>query len=113
MKDLIASITYQVFNFTRRGLFDMHKLLFTASIAFKVLQRINMLEPEEVSFITLGRKSLNPPPLHPEMATWCSEAAWAGAHACQELKPLEKLCSDMEGDQNKWHAWLVDERPSM
>jgi len=111
MKDLIASITYQVFNFTRRGLFDMHKLIFCSSIAFKVLMRINQLDPEEVAFITFGKKSLNPPPLHPEMASWCAEAAWAGAHACQDLKPLEKLCSDMEADQNKWHAWLVDERP--
>jgi len=111
MKDLIASITYQVFNFCRRGLFDTHKLLFTASIAFKVLQRIDMLDPDECQFIIFGKKSLQPPPLHPEMQVWCSEAAWAGAHACQEMKPLEKICSDMESDQSKWQAWLTDERP--
>ena len=61
MRDLIVSITYQVFNFCRRGLFDTHKLLVTTSIAFKVLQRVNKLDPEEVSFITFGKKS--PPPL--------------------------------------------------
>lgn len=72
-----------------------------------------MLDADEVQFITIGRKSVNPPPLNPEMAAWCSELAWAGAHACQDLKPLEKLCSDMEGDQNKWQAWLTDERPEV
>jgi len=111
MKDLIASITYQVFNFTRRGLFDMHKLLFTTSIAFKVLLRVNQLDADESRFLIFGKKSLSPPPLNSDMAAWCSDVAWAGAHACQELKPLEKLCSDMEADQNKWHAWLTDERP--
>jgi len=111
IRDLITSITYQVFNFCRRGLFDTHKLLFTSSIAFKVLQRINQLDPDECQFIIFGKKSLNPPPLHPEMALWCTDMAWAGAHACQDLKPLERLCTDMESDQNKWHAWLTDERP--
>eukprot|EP00961_Rhodomonas_salina_P253644 3427861-Rhodomonas_salina.1 len=109
--DLIESITYQVFNFCRRGLFDKHKLLFTASVVFKVMVRMKQLDPDEVSFITFGKRSLNPPPLHHDMAAWCSDLAWAGAHAAQEIKAFEKLCADMEAEQNKWQAWITDERP--
>ena len=111
LKDLISSITYQVFNFCRRGLFDKHKLLFTTSVVFKVLVRTKLLDPDEVAFIMLGRRSVSPPPMHPDMQAWCLDTAWAGAHALQDVKRFEKLCGDMEADMTKWQAWMVDERP--
>ncbi len=109
--DLISSITYQVFNFCRRGLFDKHKLLFTTSVVIKVLVRTKLLDPDEVTFIMLGKRSVTPPPMHIDMQAWCSETAWAGAHALQDMKVFEKLCSEMEGEMTKWQAWMVDERP--
>ena len=39
LKELTYSITYGVYNFTRRGLFDEHKLLFVTSLFLKILQR--------------------------------------------------------------------------
>ena len=38
LKQLTYSITYGVYNFTRRGLFDEHKLLFVMSLFLKILQ---------------------------------------------------------------------------
>ena len=36
VKNLITSITYSVFLYTSRGLFEKHKIIFTAQVAFQV-----------------------------------------------------------------------------
>ena len=37
MKHLTDSITFQVFQYTTRGLFECDKLIFTAQMAFQIL----------------------------------------------------------------------------
>ena len=41
---LMENITYQVFNFSRRGLFDRHKLILATQLTFKVLGRAGKLK---------------------------------------------------------------------
>merc|ERR1719506_1967182 len=47
---LLENITYQVFNFSRRGLFDRHKLILATQLSLKVLSREGKLKESEVAF---------------------------------------------------------------
>lgn len=39
VKDLTESITYQGFNFTRRGTFEQHKLIIATMLTFRIMIR--------------------------------------------------------------------------
>lgn len=39
VQDLTESITYQSFNYTRRGTFEQHKLIISTMLAFRILIR--------------------------------------------------------------------------
>jgi len=44
VKDLTESITYQGFNFTRRGTFERHKLIIATMLTFRIMVRKKLLD---------------------------------------------------------------------
>ena len=95
---LLENITYQVFNFSRRGLFDRHKLILATQLCLKVLSRDGKLKESEVAFLLTGpRAGANSPPLTTQVATYLSEAQWSGVHAlCGVVEAMKPIIDDLE-----------------
>merc|ERR1719230_496863 len=71
---LLENITYQVFNFSRRGLFDRHKLILATQLCLKVLSREGKLKEAEVSFMLNGPKlGGGAPPMSTQVASYVME----------------------------------------
>ena len=51
VKHLTDSITFQVFQYTTRGLFECDKLIFTAQMAFQILLMNKEINPLELDFL--------------------------------------------------------------
>ena len=51
VKNLIDSITFQVFQYTTRGLFECDKLIFTSQMAFQILLMKDEINPSELDFL--------------------------------------------------------------
>mmetsp|Transcript_31209 Transcript_31209/g.79123 ORF Transcript_31209/g.79123 Transcript_31209/m.79123 type:complete len:3875 (-) Transcript_31209:127-11751(-) len=121
LKELTYSITYQVYNFTRRGLFDEHKLLFVTSIFLKILIRnpaisnssdyTGALDPLEVQYMTRGTKNMNPPTMNVELGTFLSEGVWQSICGLVDVSAFSKLTADMEASPKLWDEWMKLEAP--
>jgi len=121
LKELTYSITYQVYNFTRRGLFDEHKLLFVTSIFLKILLRnpdvststeyTGALDAAEVAYMTRGTKNMNPPTMNVELGTFLSENVWQSICGLVEVGAFTKLTADMEASPKLWDEWMKLEAP--
>lgn len=74
--DLTESITFQSFNYTRRGTFENHKLIVSTMLTFRIMTRKGLLDPNEVS--SLVRKEVASEVTHqPESLKFIPETAWA------------------------------------
>lgn len=63
--DLVDSITYQAFNYSRRGTFEDHKLIISTMLCFRILIRQNKINESE--YIALIKKEVaQDPPHQPE-----------------------------------------------
>jgi len=123
LKELTYSVTYQVYNFTRRGLFDEHKLLFVSSIFFKILQRNpdiqtsnelgGLLNPEEVLFMIKGTKNMSPPTMNAEVQNFVSESVWQSICGLTEVAAFTKLTADIEAAPKQWDEWIKLESPEL
>ena len=51
VNNLIDCITYTVFVYTTRGLFERDKLIFMAQVAFQILLMSKEIVPEELNFL--------------------------------------------------------------
>lgn len=49
VSDLTNSITYQGFNYTRRGTFEQHKLIVSTMLTFRIMVRMKLLDQVEVN----------------------------------------------------------------
>ena len=104
---LIDTTTYTVFDYTRRGLFDKDKLIFSSMLVFKVLLKSGQLDPEEYSALITGARSVAPPPVTDELSGWLADTQWAAVDALTHLKALKGLAKDMEKFSDRWKSWCA------
>merc|ERR1719446_890187 len=72
---LLENITFQVFAFARRGLFDRHKLILATQLTLKVLSREGKLKQSEVEFLVSGpRPGTSSPPMTTQVQAYISES---------------------------------------
>lgn len=52
---LIESLTYTAYQYTRRGLFERHKLTVATMLTFRILLRDGRLDAHEVEHLIIGK----------------------------------------------------------
>lgn len=109
--NLLDCTTYSVFNYARRGLFEKHKLIFSAQLAFRILIQENRVNREELDWLIRGSKvdtgSGNP------LADWVSESSWTSLCALKQLEAFHKIVDDIEGSQKRWMEWASLDKPEV
>lgn len=81
LASLIETITYTVFNFTRRGLFDRDKLIVSSMLAFNVLLREGKMDAEIFDALCQGGKTAKPPNITDELSRWLSDSQARTQHS--------------------------------
>ncbi|KAJ1633364.1 dynein heavy chain [Pavlovales sp. CCMP2436] len=120
VKVLVSKITFSVFNFARRGLFESHKLVVAAQLMFKVMRAEGELSEAEYEALVVGQRSPDTrrPPSgghlsigEGKMPDNLSEAQWAAALALRELESFRNLADDLVGAETSWNNWLAHATP--
>lgn len=110
VNDLTESITYQGFNYTRRGTFEQHKLIISTMLTFRILIRQKRLDEAEVATLIKKEVAMEAPH-QAESLKFIPETAWAAVKGLENIKIFEHLINQMESEPHLWRKWYVDERP--
>ncbi|KAJ9460839.1 Dynein beta chain [Diplonema papillatum] len=110
---LTDSITKTIFAFCSRGLFERHKLIFSALLCFAILQKEGVIDRVQLNYLLRGPKKFGIE--RPEsVETWLPEANWAAVLALKDVDgtnpPFSQLEKDLE-ESNRWQKWCELERP--
>jgi len=108
--DLTSSITYQAFNYTRRGSFEAHKLIISTMLCFRILVRNGTLKQNEVDHLVKKEVALEPPH-QAEALKFIPETAWAAVKGLETLKVFEHIISNMESEPHLYKKWYADDKP--
>ncbi len=90
--NLIDSITYSVFMYTSRGLFECDKLTFTSQVTFQILLKAQQIDPNELDFLL--RFPSTPNVCSP--VSFLSNYSWGGIRALSEMEHFRNLDQDLE-----------------
>jgi dynein heavy chain len=85
VQNLIESITYTSFQYTRRGLFEKHKLIVASMLTLRINLRAGVLTNEEVNHLIIGKVDPNPPPVPDVLKNFITESIWA---SCKGLESI-------------------------
>ncbi|CAH2045643.1 unnamed protein product, partial [Iphiclides podalirius] len=104
--NLLDSITFAVFVYTSRGLFEKDKLIFLFLITLQILQAEGKVDPRELDFLL---KYAVAPEVSPY--SWLSNSSWGGIVALSKTDAFENLDKDIEGASKRWQKYTDGEAP--
>ncbi|XP_037666336.1 dynein heavy chain 17, axonemal [Choloepus didactylus] len=105
--NLTDEITYSVYMYTARGLFERDKLIFLAQVTFQVLSMKKELNPLELDFLL--RFPFKAGVVSP--VDFLLHQGWGGIKALSEMDEFKHLDSDIEGSAKRWRKLVEAEAP--
>ncbi|XP_008068583.1 dynein heavy chain 17, axonemal [Carlito syrichta] len=105
--NLTDEITYSVYMYTARGLFERDKLIFLAQVAFQVLSMKKELNPVELDFLL--RFPFKAGVISP--VDFLQHQGWGGIKALSEMDEFKNLDNDIEGSAKRWKKLVESEAP--
>ncbi|KAK6645275.1 hypothetical protein RUM43_001551 [Polyplax serrata] len=105
--NLIDSITYSVFMYTTRGLFECDKLIFTSQMAFQILLTNEEIQPVELDFFL--RFPITPHVTSP--VDFLSNNSWGGVRTLAQKDEFRNLDRDIETSSKRWKKFVESDCP--
>jgi len=110
--NLMATVSFTIFAYVTRGLFEKDRLIFSSQLGFRILGRKGELPPEELDFMIKSPKMMDAPE-RSETLQWLPESCWASVQSLAELLPdaFAGLPADMDGSWKRWKELFDNEQP--
>ncbi|XP_068269716.1 LOW QUALITY PROTEIN: dynein axonemal heavy chain 17 [Nyctibius grandis] len=105
--NLTDEITYSVYTYTARGLFERDKLIFLAQVAFQVLAIKKEVSPEELDFLLRfpSKAGVASP------VDFLQPQGWGAIQVLSETEEFKSLDSDIKGSAKRWKKFVESEVP--
>ncbi|CAL8343019.1 unnamed protein product [Lota lota] len=112
LKNIMDTLTHNVYNYGCTGLFERHKLLFSFNMTVKIEQAEGRAPQDELEFFLKGNLSLEKSKRKKPCA-WLPDQGWEDIVRLAELFPEQfgSLPEDVEKHLGQWEAWYDLEAP--
>ena len=104
---LTDSITFMVFQYTTRGLFECDKLIFTAQMTFQILLMNREINPAELDFLLRFPSAPNTT----SPVNFISNVGWGAIKTLAEMEQFRSLDKDIETQSKRWRTFVDEEVP--
>lgn len=104
---LIENITFAVYMYTSRALFEKDKLILMAQIAMQILLQSKEIHPVELDFLL--RFPYTPNLTSPD--DFLTNNLWGGIKALSQIDDFRGLDKDVEGSAKRWKKFAEGETP--
>jgi dynein heavy chain len=109
---LTQSITDTVFNYIRRGLFEIDKLTVSTLLTLRISINDGLLAADEAAFLVEGKSSFDPGNMGP-LHEWLPPALWPKIKALEGMKRFAQIGDNMQSDSDDWLKWFDNEMPEI
>jgi len=115
--NIIETMTYMVYRYINRGLFEQHKLLFVYTIALKILVRIRKLSQDDIALFLRGGAALDMQTVSRRLPSWIKDPShWLNAVALAEGSAqssgfFRALIDYIYRNEASWQLWYESEAP--
>ncbi|KAM7377518.1 hypothetical protein PAMA_014021 [Pampus argenteus] len=104
--------TYAVYKYTCRGLFEVHKLLFSFQMCAKILEVAGKLNMDEYSFFLRGGLVLDKEDQMDNPCTsWLVDSSWDNISELDKLPNFHGIMVSFEQYPRDWNLWFTSAEP--
>lgn len=109
--NIIDYLTFEVFCYTCRGLYEKHKFLFTILMTLKIELALGRLKNEEFQVFIKGGAALDLNAVEPKPKKWISDMTWLNLVELNKLPQFSQILSQVNRNDKAWKAWFDEETP--
>ncbi|KAL7304210.1 hypothetical protein TKK_0003404 [Trichogramma kaykai] len=108
---ILSHLTYEVWSFTLRSLYERHKSLFTLMLAMKIDCHRGLISHTEFMAFIKGGASLDLNAVQPKPFRWILDITWLNLVEISKLEVFSEILTKIEFSEKEWRVWYEKERP--
>ena len=112
LRNIMDTLTHNVYNYGCQGIFEKHKLLFSFQITIKLEQDEDKVKQDELDFFIKGNVALEKAK-RSRPHSWIPETGWEDLVRLSEVSagPFGSLLDDVEKNGPEWKVWFDLDQP--
>ncbi|EZA60758.1 Dynein heavy chain 5, axonemal [Ooceraea biroi] len=108
---ILRYLTYEVWAFTLRSLYERHKSLFTLMLAMKIDCHRGAISHAEFNAFIKGGASLDLNAVTPKPFKWILDITWLNLVEISSLEVFSDILTKIEFSEKEWKMWYEKEKP--
>ncbi|XP_076815353.1 dynein axonemal heavy chain 5-like isoform X1 [Clavelina lepadiformis] len=109
--NIMDYLTFCVFKYTARGLYENHKFLYTLLLALKIDLNKGHLTYEEFQTFIKGGASLDLNTVEAKPKKWIQDMTWLNLVQLSRLPQFSQLLNQIGRNDRGWKTWFDEEAP--
>ncbi|KAG7190763.1 hypothetical protein KM043_006835 [Ampulex compressa] len=108
---IIEYLTYEVFKYKARGLYEIHKYMFILLMTLKIDLQRGTITHEEFQYFIKGGAALDLNTVAPKPCKWITDVTWLNLVALSSLRQFQYIVSQVPAAEKIWKIWFDKEAP--
>ncbi|XP_051153326.1 dynein axonemal heavy chain 8 isoform X1 [Leptopilina boulardi] len=108
---IIEYLTYEIFKYKSRGLYENHKYMFSVLMTLKIDLQRGAISHEEFQYFIKGGAALDLNAVTRKPYKWITDMTWLNLVALSSLKNFQNIVSQIYASEKNWKSWFAKEAP--
>lgn len=111
IKRIIAYLTFEIYRYKSRGLYEKDKFLFVLLMALNIDRQMDIVTYDEFQNFIKGGAALNLNDCPPVPFRWITDETWLNLVQLSNLGPFSHVLNKVSNNERNWFTWYKKECP--
>ncbi|XP_075060558.1 dynein axonemal heavy chain 8 [Mixophyes fleayi] len=111
ISNIIEYLTFAIFRYSARGLYENHKFLYTFLLTLKIDLQKGLVKNQEFQTLLQGGAALDLKACPPKPFKWILDRTWVNLVALSKLANFSEILNQVARNEKVWKSWFNNDAP--